>query len=164
MSSGAGADDDERSGEWPPASLADRLAFLLKHAQIGLAEVADPALEPLGVGGRELAVLGVLAEGGSLSQHQAAGRLAIDRTTMVSLLDGLEGKGLVERRPHPGDRRRNVVELTAAGRQTLRKGTLATGDAERQFLSPLGEADAQRLRDALRLLVSAHAPHRDPGR
>jgi DNA-binding MarR family transcriptional regulator len=150
----AGAEADERSAGWPPAPLADRLGFLLKHAQLDLAEISGPALAPLGISGREAAVLGVLAEGGSLSQHQAARRLAIDRTTMVALLDGLEAKGLVERRPDPGDRRKNVVELTPAGQQTLRKATEATEDAERRFLAPLGDAGAKRFRDALRSLVS----------
>src|SRR6266540_1429830 len=81
----AGAEEGQRPEEWPPAALADRLGFLLKHAQIELAELAGPAVAPLGIVGRELAVLSVLADGGSLSQHQAARRLAIDRTIRVAL-------------------------------------------------------------------------------
>jgi DNA-binding MarR family transcriptional regulator len=163
MSSAVRPEDDEPSVEWPPAPLADRLGFLLKHAQLELAGISEPALAPLGISGRELAVLSVLAHGESLSQHQAARRLAIDRTTMVALLDGLEGKGLVERRPHPGDRRRNVVELTPSGRKVLDKALQATRDAERQFLAPLGDAGGQRLRDALRTLISPARGHRPTG-
>jgi DNA-binding MarR family transcriptional regulator len=150
----AGPEDDQRAEGWPPASLADRLGFLLKHAQLGLAEHAEPALEPFGIGERELAVLSVLAGGESLSQHQAAQRLAIDRTTMVTLLDGLEAKGLVERHPHPADRRRNVVELTAEGRRVLDGATNATREAERRFLGRLGHVEGERLREALRALIT----------
>jgi DNA-binding MarR family transcriptional regulator len=161
----AGAEEGQRPEEWPPAALADRLGFLLKHAQIELAELAGPAVAPLGIVGRELAVLSVLADGGSLSQHQAARRLAIDRTTMVALLDALEAKGLVERHPHPGDRRRNLVELTARGRQVLDEGTRATREAERRFLAPLGDDDdAARFRDALRTLIVAAPSGRHPAR
>ncbi|SRR6266536_1174540 len=156
----AGAEDGERPERWPPAPLADRLGFLLKHAQIELAALSEPALRPFGIIGRELAVLSVLADGGSLSQHQAARRLAIDRTTMVALLDGLEDKGLVERRPHPGDRRRNVVELTPRGHQVMDQALRATRDAERRLLAPLGDAEAKRFRDALRTLI-APEPARD---
>lgn len=46
---------------------------------------------------------------------ELAGRLGVDRTTMVALIDGLERKGLVERRRSARDRRRNVVLLTAEG-------------------------------------------------
>ncbi len=155
----AGAEEREAPEEWPPAPLADRLGFLLKHAQIELAGIAEPALAPLGIGGRQLAVLGVLADGGALSQHQAARRLAIDRTTMVALLDDLEAKGLVERYPHPEDRRRNVVELTAQGRRVLDEGMRASRDAERRFLAPLSDSEAKRFREALRTLV-APSPRR----
>src|SRR6266540_3921120 len=150
----AGAEEGQRLEEWPPAALADRLGFLLKHAQIELAELAGPAVAPLGIVGRELAVLSVLADGGSLSQHQAARRLAIDRTTMVALLDALEAKGLVERHPHPG----------ARGRQVLDEGTRATREAERRFLAPLGDDDAARFRDALRTLIVAAPSGRHPAR
>lgn len=150
----AGSEDQQPAEAWPPASLVDRLGFLLKQAQLGLAEHSEPALAPLGIGGRELAVLSVLAGGGSLSQHQAAQRLAIDRTTMVTLLDGLEAKGLVERRPDPADRRRNVVELTPDGRRVLDQATKAVREAERRFLARLGDVEGERFREALRALTT----------
>jgi DNA-binding MarR family transcriptional regulator len=95
-----------------------------------------------------------LAEGDALSQHEAAKRLGIDRTTMVAMLDTLAGKELIARRQHPDDRRRNIVELSAAGRRTLRKGTRLSADVEDRFLAPLGARDSQRFRDALHALIS----------
>jgi DNA-binding MarR family transcriptional regulator len=153
--------------------ITDHLGYLLKHAWLRSREVTGPALAPYGIGGRELAVLLVLAGGESLSQQEAAGRLEVDRTTMVALLDELEAKGLVARRPDPGDRRRNIVEPTAKGRETLDAATRAYRDAERRFLAPLGEAGAERLKEALQLLVApvsgpapaaAAAPPRSDGR
>jgi DNA-binding MarR family transcriptional regulator len=164
MSSDTGPVEEQRAERWPPPSLADRLGFLLKHAQLGLAEHSEPALEPFGIGGRELAVLSVLAGGESLSQHQAAQRLAIDRTTMVALLDGLEVKGLVERHPHPSDRRRNVVELTTDGNRVLDQATRATREAERRFLARLGDVEGDQLRDALRALITPVTGHGDAER
>lgn len=133
----------------------DRLYPLLKHAQLRLADLIGPALAPHGIDGRELAVLNALEDRNPLSQQEAARRLRIDRTTMVTLVDGLEAKGLVERHPHPADRRKNMVELTAAGRDTRRLATKASEDAERQFLAPLDESDARRLKEALHALVAA---------
>ncbi len=140
-------------GERAAAARAGHLGYLLKHAWLRAQEVTGPALAPYGIGGRELAVLLVLAEGESLSQQQAAGRLEVDRTTMVALLDELQAKGLVARRPHPKDRRRNIVELTGKGRETLDAATRAYRDAERRFLAPLGAAGAERLKEALQVLV-----------
>jgi DNA-binding MarR family transcriptional regulator len=141
------------SGEGPAPELTSRLGYLLKHAQLRLAEMTTAALAPYGLLGRELAVLVVLAGREPASQQEAARRLGIDRTTMVALLDALEAKGLVARHPDAGDRRRNVVELTAAGRSTLDRATQASDDAERRFLAPLTPQAAKGLKDALRALI-----------
>ena len=134
--------------------MTSRLGYLLKHAQLQLGELTSAALAPYGLSGRELAVLLSLAGGEPASQQEAAQRLGVDRTTMVALLDALEAKGLVTRHPHAGDRRRNVVELTPAGQQTMRAATEASDDAERRFLAPLTGRAAGQLRAALQLLVT----------
>jgi DNA-binding MarR family transcriptional regulator len=133
--------------------LGIRLGYLLKHAQLRLAERAGPALAPFGLDARELAVLAVLAAGHPLSQVEAARRLGVDRTTMVALVDVLEGKELVERRRSKEDRRRNVVELTELGKRVLADAEDARESVEREFLAPLGAKDAARLVEALRVLI-----------
>ncbi len=133
--------------------VRDRFGYLLKHARERLATLSEEALRPYAISGRELAVLTVLVEGEPPSQLEVAGRLAVDRTTMVELIDALEGKGLVERRPDPVDRRRNIVVLTAAGRRTLVDGTRATDEAEAAFLAPLATQDRDRLRVFLQAIV-----------
>jgi DNA-binding MarR family transcriptional regulator len=137
----------------PGPELSRRLAYLLKHAQFRMAELTAKVMTPYGIDGRELGVLLVLAGHEPASQQQAAQRLGIDRTTMVAMLDTLEGKGLVSRHPDAADRRRNVVELTDAGQATLRQAAKASDDAEREFLAPLSPHAAQQLRDSLRAIV-----------
>lgn len=127
---------------------------MLKHAQLRMAGLTTKALAPYGIDGRELGVLFVLAGREPTSQQQAAQRLDIDRTTMVALLDTLEGKGLVSRHPDADDRRRNVVELTDAGQDTLRRATKASDDAERAFLAPLTPQAAHQLRNSLQAVVT----------
>ena len=144
---------DQRELDGPAPELTASLAYLLKHAQQSLAELTSAALEPHGISGRELAVLMVLAGHEPASQQQAAQRLGVDRTTMVALLDGLEAKGLVGRRTHADDRRKNIVELTGAGRDTLRRAGQAAAGAERRFLTPLATPEAERLKNALLALI-----------
>jgi DNA-binding MarR family transcriptional regulator len=130
-----------------------RLGELLKQAQARLQELLRETLKPYGIDGRELALLGLLADEAPLSQQQAARGLGIDRTTMVSLVDGLEGKGLVRRRAHPEDRRRNMVELTDEGHRTRDLAASAAVAAEERFMAPLAEGDVRRLREMLGLLT-----------
>lgn len=135
--------------------VRDRFGYLLKHARARLATLSEEALRPFDVNGRELAVLTVLAEGEPPSQLEAARRLAIDRTSMVTLIDDLEAKGLVERRADPADRRRNIVAITQAGSRTLVDASRATATAERDFLAPLTAADGDRLRELLQAVTFA---------
>jgi DNA-binding MarR family transcriptional regulator len=135
-------------GRLPPAS-AGSLFYLLKHAQLRLADLSGPALEPFGINGRERAVLSAIDGPAPLSQHEVAQRLGVDRTTMVALVDGLEDKGLVQRLPDRRDRRKNVVALTDAGRTTLQEASRAVAEAERRFLAPLSSEQAVMFRKAL---------------
>ncbi|MFF1603817.1 MarR family winged helix-turn-helix transcriptional regulator [Streptomyces mirabilis] len=137
----------------PPVPLESRLGYLLKHAQQRLARASAKALAPFGIDGHELAVLAVLAAEYPLSQVEVAGRLGVDRTTMVALVDGLEDQGLVERRRSPQDRRKNIVELTPEGRDCLDRAERARLAMERRFLDPLGEEAAAALVRALQILV-----------
>ena len=139
------------------APVRDRFGYLLKHARERLSVLSAEALAPIGVNGRELAILTALAEGGPPSQLEAAQRLAIDRTTMVGLLDALEAKGFVERKAHERDRRRNVVVLTPAGHRTLLEGARATDVAEAAFLAALPARDRDRLRRMLQQIVESES-------
>lgn len=130
----------------------DRLGYLLKQVYLRYIELSRAALATYGIDGRDVAVLQVLADGQRNSQQQLGHRLGVDRTTMVSLIDRLEDKGLVARRPASDDRRRNVVELTDKGRQALSAGISTSLAVEQQFLKPLSDRDAQQFRDALRIL------------
>jgi DNA-binding MarR family transcriptional regulator len=131
------------------------LYYLLKHAQLRLADLTGPALAPFGINGRQCAVLVAIDEQAPSSQHDIAQRMGIDRTTMVALVDELEGKGLVERRADPRDRRKNVVVLTPAGRDTLLAATTAVDEAERRLLGPLSDDEAAAFRATLRATVFA---------
>jgi MarR family transcriptional repressor of emrRAB len=55
----------------------------------------------------------------AINPSSLAQKLGVTRATMTGLLDGLEKKGLIERRAHAADRRKVGVLLTAGGRRTL---------------------------------------------
>ena len=137
----------------PVPALAGRMGYLLKHAQLRMAELNAAALAPFGITGRELAVLLAIDSQAPLSQQEAARRLGVDRTTMVALIDELEGKQLVQRRQDPADRRKNVVALTPAGRATLADAGKASDEAERRLLAPLTGDQAAQVREALRMIA-----------
>jgi DNA-binding MarR family transcriptional regulator len=74
---------------------------------------------------------------------------------MVALIDALEGKSIVVRRPFEEDRRRNVVEFTEGGHELFLRALQASDAAERRFVSPLEDAAAALFRDQLRAVIRA---------
>ena len=135
--------------------LTSRLGYLLKHAQQSFAASGAKALSPLGLNGRQLAVLAVLGSAEPLSQLAAATKLGVDRTTMVALVDELEEKGLVERRRSAEDRRKNIVELTPAGKGALERGNEIHKAAEAVFLAPLTPVERELFVQILQRLDEA---------
>ncbi|MFD0506250.1 MarR family winged helix-turn-helix transcriptional regulator [Streptomyces chiangmaiensis] len=63
-------------------------------------------------------LLWVLFHEGPMTQRDLARQLRVTPRNVTGLLDALEGDGLVERGPHPTDRRATLVSLTAQGRST----------------------------------------------
>ena len=73
-----------------------------------------------GITPTQYAVLRVLWEQDGQSAAELGQRLMMDAATMVGILDRLAQNDLIERQPHPKDRRVNCIYLTKAGR-ALRK-------------------------------------------
>ena len=84
----------------------------------------------------------------SLSMGELAAALGIDPPNATVLVDDLEARGLVRRRPHATDRRAKVVEATRAGRALARRADdiLSTPPAG---LAALPERDLDALRRIL---------------
>jgi DNA-binding MarR family transcriptional regulator len=85
---------------------------------------------------------------GPMTLTELAGANGVDAPYATLIVDKLEAHGLVERQPHPDDRRRKLVMLTTAGRDAI-----ATADAI--LLRPpraLGALKAEELRQLIRLL------------
>jgi DNA-binding MarR family transcriptional regulator len=134
-------------------SITDQLGYLLGRAHLEHRAIAERALAPLGLSGKGFGALILLAQEGPLSQQQLGRRQGVDRTTMVAVVDELEGAGFVERRRDPRDRRAYSLHATAKGRRVLRRAAEATRRAEDEFLAALPAADRRRLKEQLRALV-----------
>ena len=73
---------------------------------------------------------------------------------MVAIIDALEAKGLIARRPDTEDRRRNVIELTSAGQDMLLEAIAASDAAEADLLAPLSPEENLQLRDLLARVIA----------
>ena len=148
--SGSGRGGSGRSRvHLPPASLARNTGFLMSKVSQLAREGFERALEPMGLKARHYGLLTTLAGEGPHAQRDLSEKLAIDRTTIVSLVDELEGLGLVERRRDPADRRRYDLALTDAGKRTISEAEAVAARVQDAVLAPLDDAERRRLHDML---------------
>jgi DNA-binding MarR family transcriptional regulator len=74
----------------------------------------------LGLDTSQTQALSYLYSRGEMGQGELGALLGVNTSTMTALVDRLERDGIAQRRPHPTDRRRLVVDLTDGGRQAIR--------------------------------------------
>jgi DNA-binding MarR family transcriptional regulator len=96
--------------------------------------------------------LGVLTRHGAMRLSELSDRLHIAARSTTEVVDGLQDRGLVERRPDPQDRRATLVALTDEGTR-VGQAIRASRDAEAEaYFSVLSEAERTDLTGILRKL------------
>jgi DNA-binding MarR family transcriptional regulator len=144
----------------PPSPVnqpVHRSAALLDHLARRMRLRGESVLAQLGLRPRHLVALTVLRDRGGSTQQALASTLMMDGTNVVGLLNELEAEQLIERRRSPQDRRRHVVELTAAGLELLRKAEGALAAAENEVLAALDEAQREALYSLLQQAANGEA-------
>lgn len=104
--------------------------------------------EELGITATQVVALRELSE--PITARELATRMCCEPSNATFVLDRLEHQELIERRPHPTDRRAKQIVLTAAGRR-CRANVLKRLSVESP-LGPLSAAQQESLRDLLQTL------------
>jgi DNA-binding MarR family transcriptional regulator len=113
---------------------------------------------------RHMIALKLLGERGPMTQHAVGIALSLDPSNVVGLLNELEERGLITRRRDPADRRRHIVELSAAGSGEVALTYDQLGAVEDDLFKALTASERATLHDLLSRAVEALAPVDDaPG-
>jgi len=79
--------------------------------------------------------------------------IAFDRSTLGNVIERLEAKGYIERKPSRGDKRIKLLYLTRSGAALLRDSMPSVDRAQARMLRPLKAADRKTLMTLLVQLV-----------
>ncbi|MFF7654087.1 MarR family winged helix-turn-helix transcriptional regulator [Streptomyces sp. NPDC007983] len=137
--------DAQAAAQWELCKLVDELDLRItahvreRVARIGLTPAQATAL-------RELT--------GPMTMSELAGRMSCEPSNATVVIDKLESQQLIERRPHPSDRRAKQLSLTPEGAECREK--LLRILREEPPLASLTEQEQGALQDLLRRALSRH--------
>ena len=100
----------------------------------------------------QFGVISLIGANSGLSQSALARAVGIERSTMVAVIDGLEARALVERRPSPHDRRSYALVLSAAGQGLLDQLRPLVASHEDRIAASLSLAEKRTLVELLKKL------------
>src|SRR5262245_21388213 len=89
-----------------------------------------------------------------MTMRELAALLAVDAPYTTVVVDDLESRGLVERRPDPADRRRKIVAVTPSGRRLARPAARQL-DKPPAALTALSAEDLAHLDRIMRVLLNS---------
>ena len=130
-----------------PETGSDAVDAIL-YAAHRIRTAAGTALREHGLSLSSLKLLKALGDG-DRSMREISQVRHVSPRTITDMIDGLEGRGLVARCPHPSDRRVTLLHLTEAGARELAGASI---DAERvaaTAISALSQEEQQTLRSLL---------------
>ncbi|GAB2669353.1 MarR family transcriptional regulator [Saccharopolyspora gloriosae] len=134
-----------------PEPFAEDLGFLLSRASGVVAKLASAALSPLGLRVRSYSVLSFVAEGsGGVTQRRLADLVGLDPSQIVALVDELEDRDLVTRRPDPADRRNKRITATDDGHRLRDEARRRIDEAQAAHFAHLPPELLHELRETLR--------------
>jgi DNA-binding MarR family transcriptional regulator len=145
-----------------PADLEDVYAspghLIRRSQQISVSIFADE-LGEFGITSVQYAALITVRERPGLDQRSLGRVVAIDRSTVGSVVKMLEARGLVTRTTPEGNLRVKVLNLTDDGEALLAKSASAVAAVQRRLLAPLTAAEQASFLRLLSKLVEVNNTH-----
>jgi DNA-binding MarR family transcriptional regulator len=136
----AGSDGDE--------TLSEALLSVARQ----LRGTSQATLAPWDITPGQLRALRVLGHHGAQRMSELSDHLHIAARSTTEVVDALESRGLVERRPDQVDRRATLAELTERGASVLSAIRAARGTEAERVFNRLSAADKAHLARILRIL------------
>ncbi len=135
--------------------LNDLMTYHLRRAQVSAFNNFSEAMSETQVTPGQFGVLTLIASNEGMSQSAVARALGVERSTMVAVIDGLQNRNLVIRKPSKTDRRSNALELSDEGLRVYERGVELAKEGDAKTVGSLSDEEAVQLMTLLRKLNSA---------
>lgn len=120
-----------------PGFLANQMARLF-------AQALAREVKPLGLAPAQFMTLLALWERDGQTQAELTARLDVEQATMANTLSRMVRDGLVERVPHPSDRRASLIRMTPRARELEGPAKACASAVNARATEGMSEADRSR--------------------
>ncbi|MWD29598.1 MarR family transcriptional regulator [Aquicoccus sp. SCR17] len=149
---------DNGAGPVRQDALRSLLGYNFKRSYMRIHRDIRATLAGFDLTQRTFSVLSVVAETPGISQSEISRALEIERSGTVVIVDGLEGRGLIQRDKVPGDRRAYALTVTSAGSDLHARALAALRACEDRIFGTFTPQERAHLRALLDLIQNEEQP------
>ena len=137
-----------------PAVLAQALRPSVMRLARRLRQMRDDSVD---LNSNQLSAMAVLLNSGDLLMGELAAAEKMQPPSMTRIVNGLEARGFVARRPHPDDRRQGLVTLSDEGRKILLANRRRRDEWLAIRIAQLAPTEREVLREAIEILEKVNS-------
>jgi len=132
--------------------LPELMGYHMRRAQLRIFQDFAETMRDVQITPGQFGVLALIASNPGMTQSACARAVGIERSTMVAVIDALEQRKLVERRPSPVDKRSYALVLTMGGIKLMEELRPLVRRHEDRLTAGLSGPERRQLIDLLRRL------------
>ncbi len=134
--------------------LPELLGYHIRLAQVATFRDFELNLKSLELTPTLFGSLVLIEANPGMKQTDLAHAVQLDRSTVVSVVDRLEGRGLVERKRASDDRRSNALFVTASGKKLIKKAIPLVVEHEQKLFEFLDERSRSQFTSVLQRIFN----------
>ncbi|MGV9614250.1 MarR family winged helix-turn-helix transcriptional regulator [Nocardia xishanensis] len=123
------------------------LTFFVRKVWLNMRAAIGEELKEFGLSTSQYATLMMTAAQPGMSVADIAREVASTRQAANEMIGGLEKEGLIERRPHPTDRRTHQIQVTEAGMRRYAAARVAVARREAELEADLTPVQRKAIRE-----------------
>lgn len=127
--------------------------YLAGQLAKGFARSLQKRSTALGFSPGQFPVLLELWQQDGLTQKQLLDKLEVEQATLANTLSRMERDGLIERSPHPSDRRAQVITLTGLGRALEAQALKAAAEADAALFAGFKRFERELMIEYMRMII-----------
>jgi DNA-binding MarR family transcriptional regulator len=136
--------------------LESLLGYNARRAALAVIGVFLQRMAPFGLRPVDFSVLTLIAHNPGITSRQLCAALDILPPNLVGMIKSLDQRGLIERRPHPTDRRAQGLHVSSAGKKLQKAAQATATQLESDVASRLTAQELATLKELLHKVYQGH--------